>query len=122
MIPIDNVKTHCQAGNKYTITQIVSKIYNAGGLKNFYSGSSIVAFGCAPAHAIYFSIYENALRSLNCKPEEDFEKFAFVGALSAMFHDLIMTPTDALKQRVQLMRSENLKVSIGEVISSVIKR
>jgi solute carrier family 25 iron transporter 28/37 len=45
-----------------------------------------------------------------------------VGAVSAMFHDLIMTPTEALKQRVQLMRSEKLKVSIGEVVSSVLKR
>jgi solute carrier family 25 (mitochondrial iron transporter), member 28/37 len=42
--------------------------------------------------------------------------------VSAMFHDLIMTPTEALKQRVQLMRSENLKVSIGEVVSSVLRR
>ena len=57
MIPIDNVKTHCQAGKKYTISHYVSKIYKSGGLKNFYAGSSIVAFGCAPAHAIYFSIY-----------------------------------------------------------------
>jgi hypothetical protein len=62
MIPIDNVKTHCQVGRKYTINQIVKKIYNAGGWANFYAGSSIVAFGCAPAHAIYFSIYEKALK------------------------------------------------------------
>lgn len=57
MIPIDNVKTHCQVGQNMSITQIVSKIYKAGGLINFYSGSSVVAIGCAPAHAIYFSIY-----------------------------------------------------------------
>jgi solute carrier family 25 iron transporter 28/37 len=39
-----------------------------------------------------------------------------------MFHDLIMTPTEVLKQRVQLMRSEKIKVSIFEVVSSVLKR
>lgn len=61
MIPIDNVKTHCQVASRLSITQIVRKIYNAGGLGNFYAGSSIVALGCAPAHAIYFSIYERAL-------------------------------------------------------------
>ena len=113
MIPIDNVKTHCQVANRYSITQIVQKIYKAGGLSNFYAGSSIVAIGCAPAHAIYFSIYERALEALDCSAGEDFGKLALVGAVSAMFHDLIMTPTEALKQRMQLMRSENLKVSIG---------
>jgi predicted molibdopterin-dependent oxidoreductase YjgC len=57
MLPVDNVKTHCQAGSKLKLTQIVSKIYKNGGISNFYSGSSIIAIGCAPAHAIYFSIY-----------------------------------------------------------------
>lgn len=42
---------------------------------------------------------------LNCDPEKDFGKFALVGAFSAIFHDIIMTPTEALKQRVQLLRS-----------------
>ena len=112
MIPIDNVKTHCQVGNRFSIPQIVRKIYGAGGLSNFYAGSSIVALGCAPAHAIYFSIYERALQGLECEGGEDFGKLALVGAVSAMFHDLIMTPTEVLKQRMQLMRSEKLKVSI----------
>lgn len=122
MIPIDNLKTHCQVGRKYSVGQAAAKIYKAGGLANFYAGSSIVVFGCAPAHAIYFSIYEKALQALECRPEEDFGKLAFVGALSAMFHDLIMTPAEALKQRMQLMRSENLKVTVGEVAASIMKR
>lgn len=58
MIPIDNVKTHCQSARRFPIGLIVKKIYRAGGVANFYSGSSVVAMGCAPAHAIYFSIYE----------------------------------------------------------------
>jgi solute carrier family 25 iron transporter 28/37 len=105
MIPIDNVKTHCQAGQKLSAAAIIKKIYKSGGLTNFYSGSSIVVIGCAPAHAIYFSIYERTKSWLNCHPDRDFAKFAFVGGFSSMFHDLIMTPTEALKQRVQLMRS-----------------
>lgn len=93
MIPIDNVKTHCQAGKSMGVGSIVRKIYKAGGLSNFYSGSSIVVFGCAPAHAIYFSIYEKMKSWLGCDPDKDFAKFAFVGGFSSMFHDLIMTPT-----------------------------
>lgn len=48
-------------------------------------------------------------------------KFAFIGALSNMFHDLIMTPTEALKQRMQLARSENAGVRIGELAGKVIR-
>ncbi len=60
MLPLDNIKTHCQAGSRFKMTEIIKNIYETGGLKNFYSGSSILAMGCIPAHAIYFSIYEKA--------------------------------------------------------------
>jgi hypothetical protein len=52
------------------------------------------------------------MKWLDCQPDKDFGKFVFVGAFSVIFHDLIMTPTEALKQRVQLLRSENAKISI----------
>jgi len=91
MMPIDNVKTHSQVENS-SIFSIIKKIYKSGGIKNFYAGSSIVVAGCGPAHAIYFSIYEWAKDFLECKGE-DFGKFAIVGAMSAMFHDIIMNPT-----------------------------
>jgi hypothetical protein len=57
MLPLDNVKTHCQAGSHLSLFQIIRNIYKSGGLSNFYSGSSVLAMGCIPAHAIYFSIY-----------------------------------------------------------------
>lgn len=57
MLPLDNVKTHCQAGSHLPFSQIIRNIYEVGGLSNFYSGSSVLAMGCIPAHAIYFSIY-----------------------------------------------------------------
>lgn len=66
MLPLDNIKTHCQAGSQFRLRQIVKNIYNTGGLLNFYSGSSVLAMGCIPAHAIYFSIYEQAKKHLGC--------------------------------------------------------
>lgn len=93
MLPIDNVKTHCQVGKRMTIFNIMKKIYKSGGISNFYSGSSVVLMGCAPAHAIFFSIYEKSMEYFKCNPETDVAKFAMVGAISSMFHDLIMTPT-----------------------------
>jgi len=121
MIPIDNVKTHCQTTRSITIKQIIKKIYKSGGYSNFYAGSSAVVAGCIPAHALYFSIYEKAKEMLACKPEEDIWKFAFVGALSSMFHDLIMTPTETLKQRIQLSRSENSNVKINFVVKKILQ-
>ncbi len=93
MLPLDNIKTHCQAGSKFKTRQIVQNIYETGGISNFYSGSSILAMGCIPAHAIYFSIYEKSKQFLKCDEEHHSYKFAIVGALSSLFHDLIMTPT-----------------------------
>jgi solute carrier family 25 iron transporter 28/37 len=93
MLPLDNIKTHCQAGSKFRLTEIIKNIYETGGLKNFYSGSSILAMGCIPAHAIYFSIYEKAKEILNCEDDENSYRFALVGVLASLFHDSIMTPT-----------------------------
>ena len=118
MIPIDNVKTHSQVARN-SVVEIISKIYKSGGLSNFYSGSAVVATGCIPAHAIYFSIYEAAKEGLHCDPEKDVFKFAAVGALSAMFHDLFMNPTETLKQRVQLMRDDNPRISAVRVARSI---
>lgn len=105
MLPLDNLKTHCQAGSNLTLSQIVSNIYKAGGLKNFYSGISVMAMGCIPAHAIYFSIYEQTKKYLDCQGEENHFKFALVGVASSLFHDLVMTPSEVVKQRLQLFSS-----------------
>lgn len=121
MIPIDNVKTHCQVGRSLKISQIVKKIYRSGGYSNFYAGSSVVAAGCIPAHALYFSIFEKAKVMMNCQAESDFGKYAFIGALSAMFHDLLMTPAEAMKQRLQLARSDNASVKVLTLARSILK-
>ena len=48
-------------------------------------------------------------------------KFAFVGALASMFHDMIMTPTETIKQRLQIMRSENSLIETREVVKRIYK-
>jgi hypothetical protein len=112
MLPLDNVKTHCQVGSRLSIVQIIRKIYQSGGVLNFYSGSSVLAMGCIPAHAIYFSIYEKSKNFLGCDNNSNQHKYIFVGVLSSLFHDIVMTPTEALKQRLQLMRSHERSITI----------
>jgi solute carrier family 25 iron transporter 28/37 len=68
--------------------------------------------GCIPAHAIYFSIYEKAKQVLDCDNDSNHHKFALVGICSALFHDLVMTPTEVLKQRMQLLRSHSSHLTI----------
>ena len=93
MLPLDNIKTHCQADKNLRYLEIIKSINEHGGLRNFYSGSSILAMGCIPAHAIYFSIYEEAKKIIGSNNNENHYKYAFVGVASSLFHDLIMTPT-----------------------------
>ena len=121
MIPIDNVKTHCQVGRSLPIGQITRKIYKSGGLFNFYAGSSVVVAGCIPAHALYFSIFEKSKAILSCRAESDVGKYAFIGALSVMFHDLLMTPAEALKQRLQLARSDNSGIRVVSLAKKILK-
>ena len=48
-------------------------------------------------------------------------KYAFVGVASSLFHDLVMTPTEVVKQRLQLIRSQTFGVSTKEVIKHMYK-
>jgi hypothetical protein len=66
MLPLDNIKTHYQACSHIGIWQTIPSIYHTGGLKNFYSGSSVLFIGCIPAHAMFFSIDEEAKIFLKC--------------------------------------------------------
>jgi hypothetical protein len=77
--------------------------------------------GCIPAHAIYFSIYEKAKVVLGCDSDDNQYKFMFVGVLSSLFHDLVMTPTEALKQRLQLIRSHGTSINITQLSRNMYK-
>jgi solute carrier family 25 iron transporter 28/37 len=91
-----------------TISQIAKKIYKKGGIRNFYSGSTVLAMGCIPAHGIYFSIYELMMERLGLNHHHHNSSYLYtlVGFTSSLFHDFILTPTEAIKQRLQLYRSE----------------
>lgn len=121
MLPLDNIKTHCQAGSHLRLSQIVANIYTHGGLRNFYAGSSVLALGCIPAHAIYFSIYEHAKSIIGSSGQQNHYKYIFVGVASSLFHDLVMTPTEVVKQRLQLIKSQVVNVHTMDVIRQMYK-
>ena len=62
--------------------------------------------GCIPAHALYFSSYE-AVKALFLSNPSETQNLgplgsAVAGATAAFCHDLVMTPADTVKQRLQL--------------------
>mmetsp|Transcript_18903 Transcript_18903/g.18907 ORF Transcript_18903/g.18907 Transcript_18903/m.18907 type:complete len:241 (+) Transcript_18903:177-899(+) len=78
---------------------------NEGFIK-MWRGVSTVILGCVPAHAAYFSIYEYSKRHFQIESNKDFYFFstAITGILATSSHDIIITPMDVIKQRIQLNR------------------
>jgi len=59
-----------------------------------WRGVQTMVVGCIPAHALYFSSYEAVKHSTGDSSS--------AGAVATLFHDVIMTPLDTVKQRLQL--------------------
>jgi len=78
------------------------------GSKRLWRGVQTILIGCIPAHALYFSSYEmvKALTSKTNVTTGQTEATAWgsslAGAAAVLSHDLIMTPLDTMKQRMQL--------------------
>lgn len=64
-----------------------------------WRGVQTVAVGCVPAHALYFSSYEAVKAMFADRPALG---SGLAGAAATVCHDLVMTPLDTVKQRLQL--------------------
>jgi len=106
MLPCDTVKTHMQVfEGKYTAIETAKKLYRSEGLSKFWRGASVLASGCIPAHATYFTVYElSKMKLLSNVHDNGIHPtiYALTGVLATSMHDLILTPFDMLKQRTQL--------------------
>eukprot|EP01118_Nematostelium_gracile_P012496 TRINITY_DN4569_c0_g1_i1.p1 TRINITY_DN4569_c0_g1~~TRINITY_DN4569_c0_g1_i1.p1 ORF type:complete len:267 (-),score=58.15 TRINITY_DN4569_c0_g1_i1:133-933(-) len=111
MFPIDTIKTYMQAvrpgsggasvhlGMGETISFIMSK----NGIKGLFRGISAMATGAAPAHAMQFATYEFCKKSFGGKRDGPHPMASgAAGVCATVVNDAIMTPMDAVKQRLQL--------------------
>lgn len=59
---------------------------------------------CIPAHGCYFSVYEYTKRKFGANNPNQHNPLAagLAGSLATVSHDLVMTPFDVVKQRMQL--------------------
>ncbi|KAK1443752.1 hypothetical protein BgAZ_206280 [Babesia gibsoni] len=105
LFPLDTLKTrlhcgwcHCKTNTAVPAVDRVRRfsvlcIQRSQLFQNLFRGSSVIAVGCIPAHIMYFSVYEAT------------KKYAGVttsGAMATLCHDIVLTPADVVKQRLQL--------------------
>ena len=77
------------------------------GLRGFVRGSASIAAGCVPAHIGLFTVYEKMMGEMHVGSyNENHEitpvKAAVCGSTAQFVHDVILTPIDLIKQRLQL--------------------
>jgi solute carrier family 25 iron transporter 28/37 len=96
------------------------------GYTRLWRGVQTMTTGCIPAHALYFSSYEYtkaALSTTTISPETGISQTQLgtvgasaAGAISALFHDLVMTPMDTIKQRMQLGHYNGISHAFNQII------
>lgn len=84
-----------QTNHNLPFKRIIHHLYTEGGVARFWKGSSVIATGCVPAHAGYFSVYEYIKKHTGVD-NNGFQLIAsaITGASSTFFHDFIITPYD----------------------------
>lgn len=74
-----------------------------------FRGMSAMVLGAGPAHAMYFGCYENVKSVLTTKMNGNSRNSdlanGLAGACATLFHDVVMTPAEVVKQRMQMYSS-----------------
>eukprot|EP00096_Caligus_rogercresseyi_P013530 TRINITY_DN6168_c0_g1_i1.p1 TRINITY_DN6168_c0_g1~~TRINITY_DN6168_c0_g1_i1.p1 ORF type:complete len:398 (+),score=96.46 TRINITY_DN6168_c0_g1_i1:136-1194(+) len=121
MYPIDSVKTQmqsldCDKGFRRGILSSLSGMVREEGLIRPFRGFSAMALGSGPAHALYFSSYEQIKTVLGSSnsiglPSVWIQGIAGVGA--TICHDSLMSPAEVVKQRMQMCCSKFSSASVA---------
>ena len=111
MFPLDTIKTRMQVNGHSGIYKTFQAILHEPrktfpgterGVVGLYRGASAIAFGCIPAHVGLFSAYEFTKEKLVTPGEHCPTAIAVAGMVGSVVHDVVITPTDVVKQRLQL--------------------
>ncbi|KAL3795464.1 hypothetical protein HJC23_000822 [Cyclotella cryptica] len=118
-----------------TITSKANPVTNvsSSGVQRLFRGVQSIFIGCIPAHALYFSSYEivktlsleynkanTSSSSLAASHHSHGTITAYqamaAGGIATFFHDLVMTPMDTMKQRMQLGHYNNLRHAFKSIV------
>jgi len=107
LYPVDTIKTHMQAsGSSLSFWRTAKILSQEEGLLRFWKGANVVASGCIPAHAGQFCFYEMLKEKLEMRHDKyDVLNNMFIGATTVIAHDFFITPSDIIKQRMQLCKN-----------------
>lgn len=74
------------------------------GYTRLWRGVQTILVGCIPAHALYFSSYESVKAATTDPVTGQVSAIgsSLAGAIAVVSHDLVLTPLDTVKQRMQL--------------------
>lgn len=97
--PFDTLRTYAQAESTALVSfKDTVKFIRKTGFFSLYKGVSTVFYGCIPAHAAYFSIYEVSrdLFKIESNSNLYFFSTSLTGIMATACHDCIMTPMDGI--------------------------
>lgn len=91
-------------GSAYTgVVQTTRSVVQKHGFLGLFRGVSAVASGAAPAHAMHFATYEFCKKKFGANKEGHHPiSSGAAGICATTVSDAILTPMDAVKQRLQL--------------------
>jgi len=87
----------------FAARRVLKRMLKKHGPFRLWRGMPITMTACIPAHAAYFSVYEAMKTALRVDDPGHYPvQAAICGGSATMLHDVIMTPMDVVKQRLQL--------------------
>ena len=93
------------SGRNLGMVRVFQVLLREEGIFRFWKGAHVMASGCIPAHACYFTCYEHLKLWMGYNNEEfNLMKTAMIGASTTFVHDFFIAPADVVKQRLQLCR------------------
>jgi solute carrier family 25 iron transporter 28/37 len=111
--PLDSVKTRLQSLCPCPETKCPTPIHGVASMMRREGwlrplrGVNAVATGSAPAHALYFAVYEKLKELLtgNTSGHGNTLAYGISGVAATVVHDLVMNPAEVVKQRMQMIYS-----------------
>lgn len=110
MFPFDTIKTRMQSGSSARISDVLRVVRNEERLTHLYRGCVPVLVSSIPAHGAYFSVYEAFKRLLG---DETNIGIATSACFATVAHDVVSTPFDVVKQRMQMDANRTFSSSIA---------
>lgn len=112
MYPVDVVRTRMQSIKPQiahpTFGNSIRHLIKKERLRTF-RGMGVVISGAGPAHALYFTLYENSkfffLKKFKSCPTHRAMAHGLAGCIATLAHDAVMNPIDVIKQRMQMLNS-----------------